>query len=193
MTPAHPLPATCGAAFKEWSGVCRALADGRQSLILRKGGIAEGPRGFVPEHEVFWLYPTHVHESEQGLRSPATGTPERPAPPDTVELGALAMTGPIGFVDRLETLKMLRDLHVWTDETVEKRFRYRKPGLWVLGVRVFRSPAPVALAVTPGHAGCKSWVPIDPPLETAGAVPVLDDEEFGRAMLRLRSTLNPKG
>jgi len=48
--------------------ICDALAEGRQSLILRKGGIAEGPRGFVPEHDTFWLYPTHVHQAEQGLR-----------------------------------------------------------------------------------------------------------------------------
>ena len=37
------LPETCSIAFKEWAGVCAALAEGRQSLIVRKGGIAEGP------------------------------------------------------------------------------------------------------------------------------------------------------
>ena len=70
-----PLPDSCSVAFKEWAGVCDALADGRQSLILRKGGIAEGPRGFVPEHSTFWLYPTRVHEAGQGLRvdRPAAG------------------------------------------------------------------------------------------------------------------------
>ena len=62
------LPETCPIAFKEWAGVCAALAEGRQSLIVRKGGIAEGPRGFAPEHDVFWLYPTQVHQAEQGLR-----------------------------------------------------------------------------------------------------------------------------
>jgi len=32
-------------AFKEWAVICRALAVGKQSLLLRKGGIAE-PRTF---------------------------------------------------------------------------------------------------------------------------------------------------
>ena len=27
-------------AFKEWAVICKALAEGRQALILRKGGIA---------------------------------------------------------------------------------------------------------------------------------------------------------
>ena len=155
-----PPPESCAVAFKEWAGVCEALAEGRQSLILRKGGIAEGPKGFVPEHPAFWLYPTRVHEAEQGLRI------RRPRPLDdatagTVELQALAVVASIGYVDRPEVLPALADLHVWTEETVEKRFHYRKPGLWVLGVRVYRRPEPAPLAVTLDHAGCKTWVSLD--------------------------------
>jgi len=32
--------------FKGWSLVCDAMAHGTQSIILRKGGIAEGREGF---------------------------------------------------------------------------------------------------------------------------------------------------
>jgi len=32
--------------FKEWSLVCDAFGRGEQSIILRKGGIAEGREGF---------------------------------------------------------------------------------------------------------------------------------------------------
>ncbi len=35
------------AGFKEWSSVCQAIADGRQTIIIRKGGIAEGRDGFM--------------------------------------------------------------------------------------------------------------------------------------------------
>ncbi len=54
------IPESCAVAFKEWADVCAALLDGRQSLILRKGGIEEGPGGFRPEHAAFWLYPTRT-------------------------------------------------------------------------------------------------------------------------------------
>jgi hypothetical protein len=30
--------------FKDWAIVCEALGRGRQSIILRKGGIGEGRR-----------------------------------------------------------------------------------------------------------------------------------------------------
>ena len=66
-----PPPESCAVAFKEWAGVCDALIEGRQTIIIRKGGISEGagPGVFVPEHAEFWLYPTWVHQAEQGLRS----------------------------------------------------------------------------------------------------------------------------
>jgi hypothetical protein len=108
-----------------------------------------------------------------------------------VALRALVVVGPIWFADRRESLAPLQDLHVWTEETVEKRFQYRRPGLWVLGVRVFRRDRPALVPITPEHAGCKTWVPFDPPVATAGVAPVLDDAEFARRMDRLRSTLDP--
>jgi hypothetical protein len=183
------LPETCPIAFKEWAGVCAALADGRQSLIVRKGGIAEGPRGFLPEHPLFWLYPTHVHQAEHGLRTapPATATPQEP--PGTVALSALAVVDSVTFVKHEETLAALEPLHVWTEETLRQRFHYRKPGLWVLGVRVFRRDHPHRLGVTPEHAGCKTWVTLDPPLATGGCVPVLGAAEFFRQRTLLQAAL----
>jgi len=47
-------------AFKEWAVICRALAEGRQALILRKGGIEETGGTFEVEHSRFWLYPTYT-------------------------------------------------------------------------------------------------------------------------------------
>ncbi len=191
--PQPPLPDSCAVAFKEWAGVCDALAEGRQSLILRKGGIAEGPRGFVPEHSTFWLYPTRVHEAEQGLRvdraAAVEGRASLPVPADSVSLEALAVVETIGHADRPEALRALEDLHVWTEETIARRFAYRKPGLWVLGVRVFRSPRPATIAMTPEHAGCKTWVTLDTPMSTAGLVPVVDEAQLARRLDRIRSAL----
>jgi len=185
------LPETCGIAFKEWAGVCEALAEGRQSLILRKGGIAEGSRGFTPEHDAFWLYPTHVHQAEQGLRDAGAAVPRSADPrlPETVDLATLATVDSIAFVDREATLDALLEHHVWTEETVRRRFHYRKPGLWVLGVRVFRRDAPHRIEVSAEHAGCKTWVALDPPPATAGCTPVLDEQEFARRRALLRTAL----
>jgi len=57
-------------AFKEWSLVCRAIGTGLTSLILRKGGIHEGRRGFHFDHDAFWLFPTSFHAQREQLRLP---------------------------------------------------------------------------------------------------------------------------
>ncbi|MDR3637322.1 MAG: DUF1802 family protein [Isosphaeraceae bacterium] len=185
-----PLPpAACDVAFKEWAGVCHALSQGRQSLILRKGGIAEGTGGFTPEHSVFWLYPTHVHENQQGLRDNEPPPAPWGARDDAVPLQVLAAVESVDFVDRPELLPALEPLHVWTAETVLKRFHYRQPGLWVLSVRVWAGVAATFVPVTAAHLGCKTWVPLEAPVSTLGLAPVLDDSEAARRRERLAAAL----
>lgn len=46
------------AALKEWAIVCKALEEGRQVLLLRKGGIMEYKQGFEIKHNKFLLFPT---------------------------------------------------------------------------------------------------------------------------------------
>jgi hypothetical protein len=179
-------PDTCQVAFKEWEGVCVALERGLQSIILRKGGISEGQGEFTPEHPVFWLYPTRVHQAEQGLR--VAGLKAGDVPAGEVELRLLAVVEHVALVDRPELLEELEDLHVWTKETVEKRFHYRRPGLWVLGVRVYRCDSPWRIHMTDEHAGCKSWVPLDA-LSTRGLQPVLSRDAMEDHMAHLNRVL----
>jgi hypothetical protein len=187
------LPDPCGVAFKEWSGICRALAEGRQVVIVRKGGIADGPGGFAPEHPDFWLYPTEVHQAQHGLRE---GWGERPAAsaPDSVgpvAISALAHVEHLRHLDSEDLLPALEPFHVWTLETLRKRFHYRKPGLWLLGVRVLRTDQRRTIIPTALQLGCKSWVPLDPPLDTTGLQPVLDDPEWDERMQMLLAAIEP--
>lgn len=188
MTVPPTLPEWCDVAFKEWAGVCEALAQGRQSLILRKGGIAEGPGGFTPEHPVFWLYPTHVHEPQQGLRT--TTEPAPSVAPDRVPLRVLTVVESVTLVDRPDALPALEPFHVWTEETVLKRFHYRRPGLWVLGVRAYVRAEPAVIPLTPEHAGCKTWVPLEQSVGTGGLSPALDDGEAARRRELLGNALH---
>lgn len=183
-------PATCSVAFKEWAGVCDALADGRQSIILRKGGIREepGPGAFVPEHDAFWLYPTAVHQAQQGLRSDAAPRSTiATTPGSTIPIGLLARVELIGRILDESRLPALEDFHVLTEETVRSRFHYRTPGLWVLATRIWRREPAFPVVATPEHAGCKTWVILDEPLPTSGLTAALDDAEWSSRLARLRS------
>ena len=65
------------AALKEWAIVCQALADGRQLLLIRKGGIEEVKEGFQVTHRDFWLFPTYVHQKPADLIPPVHAEFER--------------------------------------------------------------------------------------------------------------------
>src|SRR5207244_11867275 len=69
--------------FKEWSLLCDALGRGRQSVILRKGGIAEGRGGFSFRHREFFLFRTFFHEQVAKVR---IASADIPAPDNTIAI-----------------------------------------------------------------------------------------------------------
>src|SRR5919206_951628 len=68
--PLEPLLASQQKALKEWAVVCRALAEGRQSVVLRKGGIIEETRDFALVERRFLLYPTYEHQDLGSVQEP---------------------------------------------------------------------------------------------------------------------------
>jgi hypothetical protein len=83
----------------------------------------------------------------------------------------------------------LEEFHIFTEETMRKRFHYRTPGLWILGARIWRREPAFAIMATPEHAGCKTWVTLDAALPTAGLWPVLDNASWAECLGRLQSVL----
>lgn len=182
-------------AFKEWAVICEALGQGQQSLILRKGGIDEQTGEFAVEQTRFWLYPTYVHQQNEGISEyarPLLEQVEANRPPaGKVRLHLWAeVTGAYHIREELPAL-LLSHLHCWSEETVRKRFNYRTPGLYVLVVRVQRAPVAHEIEELPAYAGCRSWVTFDNELSTEGSTPVLDDASFRIVQKQLDLLLAP--
>ena len=127
-------------AFKEWAVIVDALGEGRQSLILRKGGIRD-PRGlFRPGRAEFFLLPTFEHQntadiipSEAGrLTGPASAHP----PEGEVELRFCARITDLHRVTDRAAVRRLAPFHVWSETALEKRFNWgENPGFtcWSCG------------------------------------------------------------
>jgi hypothetical protein len=182
-------------ALKEWAVICRALAEGRQTLILRKGGIAETSGEFRLEQTRFWLYPTYVHQQESGIRSDAEPLlrqvlAERP-PEGIVRLAHWAEVAGVYHVHDIASALKLLDLHLWSTVTVQARFLYRTPGLYVLPVRVYRAAEAFELPETAAYAGCRSWVELERALPADDASPVLDERAFQAVRRTLDERLQP--
>jgi hypothetical protein len=181
-------------ALKEWASVERALAAGRVSLLVRKGGISERRGGFDVEHRAFWIFPTAFHQNAEELapdfRDLLGGT--GPASRDEVRLRVFAEVAEAFRVESLVVMARLAGLHPMAEETVRSRFEYKgRPYLHVVLVRAYVLPEPVVIPNTIGYEGCVSWVALDEEISTAGAVPVVGDAEFaalrGEVVRRVRS------
>src|SRR3954471_18012822 len=62
--------------LREWQTVCGAVGLGRDQLLIRKGGIAEGRAGFELKKNFFGLLPTLFHQVKNV--DPSALTPEPP-------------------------------------------------------------------------------------------------------------------
>jgi hypothetical protein len=182
-------------AFKEWAVTCLALAEGRQAVVLRKGGISERTGGFQIEQPRFWLYPTYLHQHRDGVTADALpllerAEAERP-PPGVVRLTHFAEASGAYHLHNLPAALLLGGMHCLSAATVKSRFEYKRPGLYVLPVRVYRAAEATDLPETAYYAGCRSWVELECELATDGAAPVLSDEAFRAVCGRLERLLNP--
>jgi len=156
--------------FKEWSLVCDALGRGEQSIILRKGGIAEGREGFSFQHREFFLFPTFFHEQTAKVCIPSANLPEAC---DTITIRWYAKAEHALRIDSLRIAKALAPLHILTPEVVRERFGYKDEGLHVAFLRVFELSPSWILTNEKRFAGCRSWVDLPSPPEMKMR-PVLD-------------------
>jgi len=166
--------------FKEWTLVCDALGRGEQSIIIRKGGIAEGRAGFRFQHDEFLLFPTLFHEQVAKLKLPA----ETPLPAMRAdgqhEIKYRARVEWTRDVSDLAVVQRLAPFHCWQDAEIEKRFRYEeekgKPGVSVALVRIEKLSAPFIFPDSPKYGGCRSWIQLPELPDGIVSVPVLDEE-----------------
>jgi hypothetical protein len=174
------LPPSLDVGLKEWATVCGAIGSGRQILLLRKGGIYESAGEFELEHRQFLFFPTYLHQNLTMLKPEAQqGFEPRNAEPDRIELALAGQVTDIIQLRSREQAEEIDDAHIWTAPLIDMRFNYRPENpLYLLLVRGYRLAKPVTVENTPAYAGCKSWVPLEAPISTAGAEAVLDDTAY---------------
>jgi len=178
------------AGFKEWALVCEALGRGEQTILLRKGGIAEGRAGFGFRHDEFFLFPTFFHEQLVKVRTPEAEIPA--ARPGEIE---------VGYFARLEGQKVITDwcqaaalepLHILAEPVVRERFEYKSAGLHVALVRVFRLKPSWILEDLPAYGGCRSWVELPELPASTEFEPVLSDARHAEVAEKFRAAISAK-
>ena len=166
--------------LREWQSVCDAIAAGRNQLLIRKGGIAEGRAGFELKKNFFGLLPTLFHQMK--IANPQADAPE---PPRVITVICQLVEA---YALSSETdLSSLGALHAYTPEQLAARQTYKtERPLNLLIVRPFRLRQPIELAGGAIKASCKSWVeaPLCHPM--GGIEPVTEMNASEAAIQTLR-------
>lgn len=174
-------------ALKEWAVVCQALAEGKQIILLRKGGIQE--KGFEINEE-FFLYPTLEHQSREDIKPEFEDLFRRYPSFDEEEyipISHYAKCIQDVPISSREALDRLFPHHIWAPSYVEKRWEYKpeKP-LHLLMLRVYKLAKSRLHDFEVRYAGCKSWVELSEAIPTEKATPVLSDSEFQKKLSDLK-------
>jgi hypothetical protein len=150
-------------ALKEWAIVCKELEEGRQTILLRKGGIMERKHGFELRHNDFYMFPTYEHQSRDLLQEEYLDKFEsilQDKPLD--DLNTIYLYAKVIFITETFSRKILhdlRDFHIWNENYINARMDYNpeKP-LSIILLRIYRLNKALNVALSPQQAGCRSWI-----------------------------------
>ena len=188
------LPDQCQVALKEWAVTVRALAQGQQMLLLRKGGIQEEGKDFRVIHPEFLLYPTYEHQREDLLRTEyQPGLQALLAElrrEDQITFEHLAKVEEVSEVSQQEKVDDLSPHYIWTNAYAQSRLHWKPMlPLSVMLIRVYRMEEPVTVPFLPEYRGCTSWVDVLTPVSIGRLHPVLSDHEFQRQVEAVKGSL----
>ncbi|MGA0900561.1 MAG: DUF1802 family protein [Luteolibacter sp.] len=174
---------SCAIGFKEWQVVCDALASGRQSILLRKGGIHEGHKGFSFAHDSFFLFPTRFHAQGEHVREGEfTPMPEWQEGEDITITHHCVAEWAVTLSD-WKQLEAIEPLHIYSEATIRDRFDWEGKGMasGSIHLALVRTRKLAQTWVFPygkQYGGCRSWVNLSESPNIEGSIPIIDDEAF---------------
>ena len=138
--------------FKELASVCQAIAQGRQSILLRKAGIRESTSESGFKTTSFYLLPTQYHE--KGSKTPSQDFP--------ISLRVEVIRS--GDLIHWTQIEKLLPFTAYDPKTIREHFDSRDEKLLHFAQIQSFTLAPIwNLPHSPTLSGCRSWFEIPSP------------------------------
>ncbi len=165
-------------ALKEWAVVVKALEEGKQCILFRKGGILDP--GFSIESSEFLLFPTFEHQTKEYLKDDYRARFDEllaSRHKDNVTITSAAKVVASKETSDKKTLHRLAKYHVYNESFIDYRMQWNqdKP-MSVLFVRAYTLANPLTIDILPEYAGCRSWIKLN--TNAIFGKPALEDKEF---------------
>ena len=175
-------------SLKEWATVVKALENGNQTVLLRKGGILEIDSGFMVESRKFFLFPTFEHQQNDSLKSQFYGylsdVRENQPKKGVNQITSYADVIAEADVTDMKKIEDLSPFHIWSDSYIKERMNWmpEKP-MKILFLKVYKIQR-FEVPVIPEYQGCKSWIDIN--VNAEDGLSVLSDKELEEKLERFK-------
>lgn len=169
-------------AFKEWSYIVDALGKGKQSIIIRKGGISEEKGEFEVKGNKFFLFPTLFHQAESMIKEDwlkELDGGKFHTPDNTARIEYYAEIADTRLIKDYSILEKLYQQHAWKEEIIKERFNRWEKSAHLLILQIYKLHSPFELELLPEYAGCKSWIHINNKGDFSG-IPVINEMLRGK-------------
>jgi hypothetical protein len=183
-------------AFKEWGAVIRALEEGDQTCIIRKGPRKEDI--FDLSNRRFWLVPNYQHQTEEYIqpiyRDYLEDCEEQlaDAGPDKVHVQCWVQAKTVIKITKNQRMNWLTDHTIYSPRCFQHRFQLQ-PGeaLHMLVVRAYQLDDPRILEQPEGYSDCTDqggsrWLELRQRIPLNPDNPALSDDEFEDRLNTLR-------
>ena len=182
-------------ALKEWAVAVKALREGRQVLLVRKGGISEETRHFRIEAKRFLFFPTYEHQRadllQPAFQDDLAAVLAEPRDPTRVRFDTYAELTDLIEVSEPAQVEALAPFSCFSTEYAEERLRWKpRHPLLVMAIRAYRLKQPVEVAARPDFGGCKSWVTLDDDVSSDNLVAAVDDATYAAQIAAVREALS---
>jgi len=178
--------------LKEWATVVKALEHGKQTVILRKGGILETASGFRVESKKFLLFPTWEHQETKHVK-PEYHNFLNETLNCKPKHGYNTITSLAEVLDEKDitsknVINRLSSFHVWSDEYITERINWmpKKP-IKAIFIRVYKV-SQIDIPLEPEFEGCKSWIELNSNQNSGQSV--LTDLEIETELKKFREIVN---
>lgn len=167
-------------ALKEWATIVKALEQGDQTIILRKGGIMETASGFKLESKEFLLFPTFEHQEpkhikpeynkylQQVIKQQNDETSDVATQTKYNTITSYAQVLAQADIASQKQISQLSDLHIWSESYIKQRQDWmpQKP-IKAVFLKVFKIESPIQIPMKPEYKGCKSWIDTNADTQTS--------------------------
>ena len=147
--------------FKELASVCQAIAQGWQSILLRKAGIRESTSESGFKTTSFYLLPTQYHE--KGSKTPSQDFP--------ISLRVEVIRS--GDLIHWAQIEKLLPFTAYDPKTIREHFESRDEKLLHFAQIQSFTLSPIwSLPHSPALSGCRSWFELPSPPTSIKESPV---------------------